>query len=100
MKWSDKFKKCFGLAPWKRIEYRRFAAILILKEKAEHASSVFNVHVPEFVYAVWVALKDPTLPVREHARDASQPCLGVIEKHETHWRVQWYFECVKLHKLD
>ncbi|PHT28521.1 Serine/threonine-protein kinase TOR [Capsicum baccatum] len=43
-----------------RIEYRRFAAVLILKEMAENASTVFNVHVPEFVDAIWVALRDPT----------------------------------------
>ncbi|PHT28676.1 Serine/threonine-protein kinase TOR [Capsicum baccatum] len=43
-----------------RIEYRRFAVVLILKEMAENASTVFNVHVPEFVDAIWVALRDPT----------------------------------------
>ncbi|KAI8020061.1 Serine/threonine-protein kinase TOR [Camellia lanceoleosa] len=46
-----------------RVEYRRFAAVLILKEMAENASTVFNVHVPEFVDAIWVALRDPTLAV-------------------------------------
>ncbi|PHT28517.1 Serine/threonine-protein kinase TOR [Capsicum baccatum] len=44
----------------KRIEYRRFATVLILKEMAENASIVFNVHVPMFVDAIWVALRDPT----------------------------------------
>ncbi|PHT30565.1 hypothetical protein CQW23_29870 [Capsicum baccatum] len=43
-----------------RIEYRLFAAVLILKEMAENASTVFNVHVPELVNAIWVALRDPT----------------------------------------
>ncbi|WMV54648.1 hypothetical protein MTR67_048033 [Solanum verrucosum] len=28
---------------------------------AENASTVFNVHVPEFVDAIWVALRDPTV---------------------------------------
>ncbi|PPD85571.1 hypothetical protein GOBAR_DD17494 [Gossypium barbadense] len=74
-----------------RIEYRRFAAVLILKEMAENASTVFNVHVPEFVDAIWVALRDPTLAVREHAVEALRACLRVIEKRETRWRVQWYY---------
>ncbi|ONK75400.1 uncharacterized protein A4U43_C03F16460 [Asparagus officinalis] len=74
-----------------RIEYRRFAAVLILKEMAENASTVFNVHVPEFVDAIWVALRDPTLAVRERAVEALRACLGVIEKRETRWRVQWYY---------
>lgn len=56
---------------------------------AENASTVFNVHVPEFVDAIWVALRDPRLDVRERAVDALRACLRVIEKRETRWRVQW-----------
>ncbi|KAL1534483.1 non-specific serine/threonine protein kinase [Salvia divinorum] len=74
-----------------RVEYRRFAAVLILKEMAENASTVFNVHVPEFVDAIWVALRDPKLDVRERAVEALRACLRVIEKRETRWRVQWYY---------
>lgn len=74
-----------------RVEYRRFAAVLILKEMAENASTVFNVHVPEFVDAIWVALRDPQLQVRERAVEALRACLRVIEKRETRWRVQWYY---------
>ncbi|XP_068316986.1 serine/threonine-protein kinase TOR-like [Pyrus communis] len=74
-----------------RVEYRCFAAVLILKEMAENASTVFNVHVPEFVDAIWVALRDPVLPIRERAVEALRACLGVIEKRETRWRVQWYY---------
>ncbi|PHT26783.1 Serine/threonine-protein kinase TOR [Capsicum baccatum] len=74
-----------------RIEYRRFAAVLILKEMAENASTVFNVHVSEFVDAIWVAPRDPTLVVREKAIEALRSCLRVIEKSETRWSVQWYY---------
>lgn len=74
-----------------RIEYRRFAAVLILKEMAENAPTVFNVHVPVFVDAVWVALRDPSVAVRERAVEALRACLCVIEKRETRWRVQWYY---------
>ncbi|PHT56265.1 hypothetical protein CQW23_04751 [Capsicum baccatum] len=66
-----------------RIEYRRFAAVLILKEMAENASTVFNIHVLEFVDAIWVALRDPMLVVREKAIEALCACLCVIEKRET-----------------
>ncbi|PHU26335.1 Serine/threonine-protein kinase TOR [Capsicum chinense] len=74
-----------------RIEYRRFAAVLILKEMAENASTVFNVNVPKFVDAIWVALRDPTLVVRGKAVEALRVCLCVIEKRKTRWRVQWYY---------
>lgn len=56
---------------------------------AENASTVFNVHVPEFVDAIWVALRDPKQTVRERAVEALRACLHVIEKRETRWRVQW-----------
>ncbi|KAK9163538.1 hypothetical protein Syun_004440 [Stephania yunnanensis] len=96
-----------------RVEYRRFAAVLILKvnaesledssddvglgfhigsrEMAENASTVFNVHISEFVDAIWVALRDPTLAVRVRAVEALRACLRVIELRETRWRVQWYY---------
>ncbi|CAA0807435.1 Serine/threonine-protein kinase TOR [Striga hermonthica] len=74
-----------------RIEHRRFAAVLILKEMAENASTVFNVHVPEFVDAIWFALRDQKLDIRERAVEALRACLRVIEKRETRWRVQWYY---------
>jgi len=58
---------------------------------AENASTVFNVHVPAlFVNAIWVALRDPTLAVREKAVKTLCACVRVIEKHETIWHVQWY----------
>ncbi|PHT28194.1 hypothetical protein CQW23_32216 [Capsicum baccatum] len=72
-----------------RIEYRLFAAVLILKEMAENASTVFNVHVPEFVDAIWVSLRDLTVVVREKSIEALRACLRVIEKCETRWSVQW-----------
>ncbi|PHT28203.1 Serine/threonine-protein kinase TOR [Capsicum baccatum] len=68
-----------------RIEYRRFSAILILKEIAENASTVFNVYVSEFVDAIWVTLRDPTLVVREKAIEELCTCLRVIEELETRW---------------
>ncbi|KAJ8764782.1 hypothetical protein K2173_009184 [Erythroxylum novogranatense] len=74
-----------------RAEHRLFAAVLILKEVAENASTIFNVHVAEFVDAIWVALRHPTLAVRERAVEALRACLKVIEKRETRWRVQWYY---------
>ncbi|CAI0401191.1 unnamed protein product [Linum tenue] len=74
-----------------KAEHRLFAAVLILKEMAENASTVFNVHVPRFVDAIWVALRHPTLQVRERAVEALRACLKVIEKRETRWRVQWYY---------
>ncbi|KAF3618310.1 hypothetical protein FXO37_34246 [Capsicum annuum] len=68
-----------------RIEYRCFATVLILKGMAKNASTGFNVHVPEFVDAIWVALRNPTLVVREKVVEALCVCLRVIEKRETRY---------------
>ena len=47
-----------------RVEARRYAAVLILRELAANAPTVFNVHVPAFIDAIWPALRDPRMNVR------------------------------------
>jgi hypothetical protein len=49
------------------VEQRRYAAVLVLRELAEQAPAVFNVHVQAFIGAIWAALRDPRLHVREGA---------------------------------
>ena len=75
-----------------RVEARRYAAVLILRELASNAPTVFNVHVPAFIHAIWPALRDPRLTVREAAVRALRECLVVIEQRETRYRVQWYYK--------
>ena len=74
-----------------RVEARRYAAVLILRELARNAPTVFNVHVPAFIDAIWPALRDQSLAIREAAVRALRECLVVIEKRETRYRVQWYY---------
>ncbi|KAF6989828.1 hypothetical protein CFC21_007116 [Triticum aestivum] len=52
------------------VEYRRFAAILILKEMAENAFTVFKNYIPEFVDVILIALSDPKLVIHERAAEA------------------------------
>jgi FKBP12-rapamycin complex-associated protein len=59
-----------GLEP---SEARRYAAVLILREMAEAAPAVFNVHVKPFLDAIWGGLRDP----RRHVREASVAALKV-----------------------
>ena len=75
-----------------RVEARRYAAVLILRELAANAPTVFNVHVPAFIDAIWPALRDPRMNVRLAAVRALRECLVVIEKRETRYRVQWYYK--------
>ena len=75
-----------------RVESRRFAAVHLLRELANNAPTVFNVHVSQFIVSIWSALRDPKLIVRETAVGALRACLVVVEKRETRYRVKWYYE--------
>ena len=44
---------------------RRYAAVLILREMAENAPAVFNVHVQSFIEIIWAGLRDAKVIVRE-----------------------------------
>ena len=75
-----------------RSEQRRHAAVLVLKELAEHAPTLFNVHVSSFLDHVWVALRDPKLAIRDAAVLALRACLTLISKRASRWRLQWYYK--------
>ena len=75
-----------------RVEYKRLAAVLILKELAKNSPTVFNVHVAVFIRSIWSGLRDPKLSVRRAAISALRACLVVVEKRETRYRVKWYYE--------
>ncbi|XP_047043763.1 F-box/FBD/LRR-repeat protein At3g26920-like [Lolium rigidum] len=53
-----------------RVEYRRFAGLLILKEMAENAFTVLKNYVPEFFDAMLIASRDPKLVIRERGAEA------------------------------
>uniref|UniRef100_A0ACD5TA52 Uncharacterized protein n=1 Tax=Avena sativa TaxID=4498 RepID=A0ACD5TA52_AVESA len=53
-----------------RVEYRRFAALLILKEMAENAFTVLKDYIPEFFDAILIASNDPKLVIRERGVEA------------------------------
>ncbi|DBA66640.1 TPA: hypothetical protein ACH3X2_002209 [Trebouxia sp. C0005] len=70
---------------------RRYAAVLILREMAENAPAVFNVHVRSFIEIIWAGLRDAKVIVREASVAALRACLRLVEKRETRYRVQWYY---------
>ncbi len=49
---------------------------------------MFNVHVASFIDAIWGALRDARVHVREAAVLALRSCLVLVEKRETRYRVQ------------
>lgn len=71
---------------------RRYTAVLVLKELAENAPTIFNVYVNKFLNSIWSAVYDNKRLVREAAVSAVRACLEVIEQRETRHRVPWYYQ--------
>ena len=65
--------------------------MLLLRELAENAPAIFNVHVRSFIEVIWNPLRDTRQHVREAAVAALRACLVLVEKRETRYRVQWYY---------
>ncbi|EFA77745.1 protein kinase [Heterostelium album PN500] len=73
-----------------RYENRRHASVLVLKELAQNAPTLFYVHAANFVDLIWVALRDTKLAIREGAVEALRACLELIAERESRLRLQWY----------
>jgi FKBP12-rapamycin complex-associated protein len=69
---------------------RRHAGVLILKELAINAPTLFNVHVPNFVVQIWTALNDPLIQIRESGVEAIRACLDVVAERQNNMRSEWY----------
>ena len=74
----------------KRYEHRRHAAVLLLKELAEHAPTLFYQHVSLFFRCIWVALSDDHVEIRDSAGKALASCLALVAERRSHFRYQWY----------
>lgn len=70
---SSQVKRSLEWLQRSQSDSRRYAAVLILREMAENAPAVFNVHVRAFIDAIWSALRDPKI----HVRDAAVAALSV-----------------------
>ena len=75
-----------------RQENRRLASVLVLKELAHNAPTLFNVYVAEFLDKIWTALRDPKEQVRIGAVDALRACLTMIFERQSSMRLQWYYK--------
>lgn len=83
--WCVQVKACLPwLIPGNANEYRRYAAVLLLRELADCAPAVFNVHVKQFIDNIWGGLRDPKLHVREASVQALQVRKGLTGFR---WRV-------------
>eukprot|EP00697_Spironema_sp_BW2_P017838 gnl/Spiro4/9656_TR5124_c0_g1_i1.p1 gnl/Spiro4/9656_TR5124_c0_g1~~gnl/Spiro4/9656_TR5124_c0_g1_i1.p1 ORF type:complete len:2413 (+),score=551.86 gnl/Spiro4/9656_TR5124_c0_g1_i1:148-7386(+) len=69
---------------------RRTAAVLVLKELARNAPTLFTMHMPKFLDHVWSALQDPKSAIRDGAFEALQCAIKIISKREMQAQPNWY----------
>ncbi|ORX99768.1 PtdIns-3-kinase tor2 [Basidiobolus meristosporus CBS 931.73] len=86
-----------------RNEFRRHAAVLILKELAQSAPTLIYFHVNQILENLWVALRDSKAIIRESGANCLGACLKIVYYRESQIRVQWYCrlydECQRGFKL-
>ncbi|OQR94007.1 phosphatidylinositol kinase (PIK-L1), partial [Achlya hypogyna] len=70
--------------------HRRLAACLVLKALAIAVPTLFHVNLSTFFVAIWPAIRDARVDVRDAATDALAACLQLIAMRQTRHRVQWY----------
>ena len=72
-----------------RIESKRYAAVIILKELSKASPSAVHPFVPAFLDLIWNALKDVKVIIREGAAEALSACLFLVSQRESPSRKQW-----------
>lgn len=74
-----------------RQETRRHAAILQIKAIGENNPTLLYAYVGQILdNAIWAALRDPKLMIRDDAAEALRVLLDIINKRESTQKEQWY----------
>lgn len=74
-----------------RQEIRRHAAILQIKSIGDNNPTLLYAYVGQILdNAIWAALRDPKLVIRDDAAEALRVLLEIINKRESTQREQWY----------
>ena len=73
-----------------RQESRRFAAVLIIRELADHSPTLLYAFVPQIFDCILVALRDQKVLIRETAAEALGCCFDIILARDASLRQQWF----------
>ena len=75
-------RSCIEWLQGERIEQRRYAAVLVLREVIRLAPALIYDHIPDLLDNLWTALRDPKVAIREAAADALGGCLSIASVRE------------------
>ncbi|CAJ0831102.1 7876_t:CDS:2, partial [Entrophospora sp. SA101] len=69
-------------------EYRRYAAVLVLKELAQNTPTLIYTHVPSILDHIWNGLRDQKQMIREASAETLSSCLKIVCERESAYRIQ------------
>ncbi|MCJ1306656.1 phosphatidylinositol kinase- protein kinase tor1 [Agyrium rufum] len=73
-----------------RVESRRFAAVLVVRELAKSSPTLLYAFVPQILECVWAALRDVQVLIRETAAEAIGACFEILSARDALLRSQWF----------
>ncbi|KPV75332.1 uncharacterized protein RHOBADRAFT_53323, partial [Rhodotorula graminis WP1] len=79
-------KSCIEWLQGERIEARRYAAVLVLRELTRSAPGLVYENVPDLLDNLWTALRDPKVAIREAASGALAGCLVIAMQRDSQYR--------------
>ncbi|GJN89148.1 hypothetical protein Rhopal_002122-T1 [Rhodotorula paludigena] len=79
-------KSCIEWLQGERIEARRYAAVLVLRELTRSAPGLVYENVPDLLDNLWTALRDPKVAIREAAAGALAGCLLIVTQRDSQYR--------------
>jgi len=79
-----------------RVESRKLASVLILRELAENAPTLFYPQISFFFAHIWTALSDAKVHIRESAARALSSCLALVTRRFSKSRETYYGSLFKI----
>ncbi|BGP55274.1 hypothetical protein JCM8202_000651 [Rhodotorula sphaerocarpa] len=83
-------KSCIEWLQGERIEARRYAAVLVLRELTRSAPALIYDNVPDLLDNLWTALRDPKVAIREAAAGALAGCLLIVTQRDGQYRSEMF----------
>lgn len=87
---DSEVKRCIEWLQSERNEQRRQAAVLEIKSIAQHNATLLYGYVGQITDAIWAALRDPKVAIRNDAADALSVILEIIYHRDVNLRQNWY----------
>ncbi|GAA5970883.1 hypothetical protein JCM11641_004492 [Rhodosporidiobolus odoratus] len=83
-------QSCIEWLQGERIEARRYAAVLVLRELTRLAPGLVYENVPDLLDNLWTALRDPKVAIREAAAGALAGCLLIVTQRDGQYRADMF----------